>query len=383
MMVRVIFMFVFLIALPVMAQGDARQTQPSAQELFVQNSQLIEKTYDSEVLMGFKVRLPNDFIIKSDDELKNTSGDDHIYGELFHAYGATIYDLRPYFTVQSIELDRSISAENWLKSNALKNNWTIKSTESFDNGDRFEAFYTRIDRFKREETIKALGFLHQKRLALVEYVVPTQLFERDIDKQTESIKSFEFLNEFPVELPEKVIEYGFLDSFSMRYPQSWKLTRKTENTINRHDLSFKTTDINGFLFGEIDVSLISRNSLKDRVDKTSYPTNLPDVVKARRSAIEDNGYTIDPLMERRDITLTYQSDVNVTEVYPLRRKQSDIFVNDKENSVVQEFWMTAIKTPKDNGKNYIVTMLAPSRDIDFYQWALAVKSYEMMVQSLR
>jgi len=45
--------------------------------------------------------------------------------------------------------------------------------------------------------------------------------------------------------------------------------------------------------------------------------------------------------------------------------------------------MTIIKTPKTNEKAYILSMIAPSRDIDFYNWAVAKEAYELMVNTIR
>lgn len=384
-MIKIVFIALLLLSYPAMSQGlePLPQISDDVSKELEATAIPVEKLYDLTPTLNFKVKIPNDFKIMADEKLKNTDSDGSVYGEVFNAYGPSSYDLRSYFSVQSIELERLISAQNWLISQALLKNYTIKGLEADDGGNSFATFYVRLDNIGRSEAVLSKGFLHENRLIVVEYVVPVQLYEQDKFEQIYAIQSFEFLNDYTILSPEIISEYEFLDSFIVKYPQNWKLSRHSDTEVNRHDISLKTANKNNFLFATADITVISNKSLKDRVDKSIYPINLPRFVKNKKEVIDEMGFIAAPMLERKKYDLNYKTILAITEIYPLRRKQSDIFVNDGESPISHEFWLTVIKTPKENGKNYVISMIAPSRDTNYYQWSLAAKAYELIVENVR
>ena len=89
------------------------------------------------------------------------------------------------------------------------------------------------------------------------------------------------------------------------------------------------------------------------------------------------------LLETRQFNISSDAEYQVTEIYPLRRKQSSVFVNQGPKPVTHEFWLTLIKGADNGDKNYVVSMIAPSRSENFYNWALAERAYKIVVESLK
>jgi len=383
-MIRFIFTFFLIFGFPVLAQ-DLKPLLKLDSEIIesVQNqSRMINKEFDHNEKLNFKIEIPKSFIVKSDEQLKNTFLNSRLEGEIFHAYGPTVYDVRPYITVSSKEVDRLISIKNWFVSYALKNNYTIRGFEQITQ-DSIDVFYVRLDSFGRSEAVRSRAFAHEDRIVIIEYVSPVQMFEKEKNRQVYSVQSFEFINNFEVVEPENIVEYEYLENFSFKYPKTWVLTRKNSELTNQHAVELKTSDIRDFLIASVGVEVTSQRSLKDRVDKTIYPVDIPAKIKDIKNKISELGYSSDNVLERHSYDLEYETDIAVTEVYPLRRKKSDVFMNDKQNPISNELWVTMIKTPKTDGKNYILFMIAPSRDIDFYNWAVAKEAYELMVKTVR
>ena len=349
----------------------------------VQNqSRLITKEFDHNEQLNFKIQIPTSFIVKSEQQLKSTFFDARLDGEIFHAYGPTVYDVRPYITVNSKDINRLISVKNWFLSYALENNYTISGFEE-DEKKNIDVFYVRLDSFGRSEAVRARAFAHEDRIIIIEYISPFQMYEKEKNRQTYTIQSFGFTNDFNVLRPEAVVEYEYLESFSFEYPQTWVLTRKSNELTNQHVVDLKTSDVRDFLIASVSVEVVSQRSLKDRVDRTLYQVDVIEKIKNIQNKVSEMGYSNDKILERINHDLKYDTDIAVTEVYPLRRKKSDVFMNDKQNPISNEFWMTIIKTPKTNEKAYILSMIAPSRDIDFYNWAVAKEAYELMVNTIR
>lgn len=351
---------------------------------FVKNSSLVTKAFENDPSLDFQIQVPKSFSILSDDKLKNVNKNDVIYGEIFAAYGASSGDLRPYLKVHSMELERLISAKNWIVTKSLEWGYTLRGIRAEDDeGNAVDAFYIRLDTNGNTEIVRARAFLHQNRLILVEFVLPVSLWEQGRDTQIYTVQSFEFKNTFVISSPEPMANFSYLDNFYFEYPESWRLLRRDVDNVNSVDVTLKTSDANGFLLADANLTVLSAKSLRDRVDQMVYPLDLPEVLKARMQYVDEQGYDIDPIMEHHKYDLAFEEAFQTTEVYPLRRKNTSVYVTETTNDITKEFWLTVIKRPNDVGKNYVVSMIAPSRTVNLYQWAVAVKAYEEMVKTIR
>jgi len=113
-----------------------------------------------------------------------------------------------------------------------------------------------------------------------------------------------------------------------------------------------------------------------------YPTHIPNIINERKGNILAQGFLIGDVMERLSFDLGIESQLQVTEVYPLRKKLTD-YVTHREAPISHEFWITAIKGTEESGKSYIVSMMVPSRQDNLDNWALATKAYQEMIESIR
>ena len=214
-------------------------------------------------------------------------------------------------------------------------------------------------------------------------MLPVALWEESRDVQFYTIKSFGFVNDYKITSPEKIINFGYLDNFYFEYPESWVFTNRELNNVNSINVSLKTSDTNNFIMAEVDITVVSSRSLKDRLDQIIYPFNLPEIIQERMTQLDKKGFVADPIMEQHTYELIFKETFQTTEVYPLRKKLSTVYVTEDKNPISKEFWLTVIKRPEEEGKNYVVSMIAPSRQINLSQWAISVKAYEEMIKSIR
>ena len=378
--------FYFFMPLSVWAQTGLNPL-PDVEKLdantFVENAKQINRQFPSDALLDFQIQIPKNFMPQSEESLKNINKDNHLYGDVFLAFGPPIEDMRPYVQIQSIELNRLISAKNWMVVRALQWGYTLRAIKPSDDGDSFECFYVRLDNYGRTEIVRARGFRHEGRLVLAEFIIPISLWDQMRDIQIFSVKSFEFENDYSVTSPEPMSDFNYLDSFYFTYPESWILQRRESGSVNRIDVSLRTADENEFVFATADITLVSSKSLKDRVDQMVYPLNLPSLIKERMKDIDEAGYDIDPILEQHQYSLNFEESFQTTEVYPLRQKTSSVYIEENQNAVSREFWITVIRKPKSDGKNYIISMVAPSRKVNMMQWAIATQAYKDMIKSIR
>jgi hypothetical protein len=286
MMRFLILLALVLITSPLMAQDNQLKPLPDVQSLdlqtFVSQSTEINKTFEDDRFINFSVQLPNSFEEKNPDLLKNEVRNDRLYGEIYRSNGLMVDDVYPYFSLKSFLLDRAISAKNWLVSTMLRDGNTLRSLESNDQDDTFEALYVRFGELDNTEVVRAKGYLRGPRMIVAEYVLPVSLWSEQADYQTYAIKSFELKDLNDDEPIEVMKSYSYLNSFSMLYPESWIMGKDVKTDENRIDLSLKSAGKLRVVFANIDISVVSTRSLQDAVDRSVYPTKIPDIINARK-----------------------------------------------------------------------------------------------------
>lgn len=377
-----------LFSLPLVAQ-DRLQPLPQVQVMdamgFAEASRALTQNFERDKALDFKIQIPGEFTVIAPERLKNNITNNRLIGEIFRAVGPLVQEVRPYISVRSLPLDRMISARNWLVVKVLEDGLTLRGIESDPRGDTFDAFFVRLDDFGKTELVRSRGFLNRDRIVVIEYSLPLEIWDQlpERDKQIFTAQSFEFLLKSSVETPEPVRSFSFLDSFYVEFPQSWILTQDNVGQVNTLDLSFSTVDKNNFVFAQARLDVVSELSLKDASDLTIYPVDLPRLIEVKRKDVGEMGFDIGTVMDRRKYDIGLSATLNATEVYPLRRKQSDTYVTYEDNPITREYWVTLIRTPDKVGRNYLFTMVAPYRNKDLYHWALAAKAYEYILESIR
>jgi hypothetical protein len=352
-------------------------------ETYVSQSEKISKDFDNDIYLSFEVDLPKNLVERDFSVLKNREAGGRLYGEIYRKDSPALEDVRAYFSVRSFQLSRMISAKNWFVTWVMQNGYTLRGLESDKKGDNFEAFYVRLDDLGRTEIVRTKGFLRGPRIIMAEYVLPRLMWPDQKDVQIFAIKSFDLENINDNETAENLMSYVHMESFSMKYPQSWRLESDSTDLENQIDISFLTADDLRVVFATIDVTLTADQSLKDPIDRSRYPTNVTQIIKKRKDAVIAQEFLIGDVMERRQYDLSVDFVLQTTEIYPLRRKLTD-YVTHRQAPVSREFWITVIKGTEETGKNYIVSMIAPSRvGASAKNWAIAAKAYEVMIESMR
>jgi|GEM_PF-1660391 len=354
------------------------------QTFTAQSSEIIKEVIE-DPLLNYRINLQNDYTQKPYDTLKNETHDGRLYGTVFEAYGpSTAGNGRPHIRLISEKIDRAIAIDHWLKIRALDNQYTLRSYELGETGQDYDAFYVRLDDLGQSEAVRERGFLNENRIVRFEFSIPIKMWNQQKDIQIHTVKSFAFLNKYDVLIPEGEERYSFLGSLSLNHPKSWRFSKIESNHVNEAKASFVTADYHNFIFGKIEVATTSETSLSDAIDQTIYPVDLPHIIDDIKMTLLKNGiYETSKLIERVEVPLAFETNLNITEVYAIRKSNSDDYLFDQEKRITHELWLSVIKSNKDNKQQYVVGMLIPSRDVNFKQWALGSYAYKSMVNSLK
>jgi hypothetical protein len=244
-----------------------------------------------------------------------------------------------------------------------------------------DVLYVRLDENGYTEIVRAKIFRHQNRLIIAEYILPAKMFDQQKVVQAFSINSFNFTNEYEIDAQEKIVPLR-LNGLYLEYPRSWRLRILETDAINRHEFSLDGIDANQFVFAALNGALISNKSLRDRLDKTVYPVNLKEELEIIKQKTEEKGFVIEDPLEAHRFKNNFTTQFAAVEVYPLRRELNSVFVVEEQNPVSHELWLAVIRTPKIIGKNYVFSMITPSREQNYSQWAYAVDAFRFIVESV-
>ncbi len=361
----------------VMAQ-DEQPIKPAIESMMKEAN----VTFDHNSVLNFTVQIPQNYRVVPKDRLRALDMGERFYGEIFEAYGPAVeLGVRPYFMVKSIGTERIISPEKWLNIQMLNKGHTLKDLDVVSENE-VKANYIRLDDAGYAEIVGTRVFHHQNRLVVAESVTPTRLWNELKDIQQASLQSFTFQGPYEMNATEKVATFK-IEGLNIEYPQSWRFKLNETDAINRQEFVIEAIDRDQFIFANVSGALIANKSLRDRLDRTYYLVNLKDELMMERQRIEDLGFKIEDPIEAHLYDNKFETNFSIVEVYPMRRALQSAYVIEEQNAISHELWLVAIRTPKDIGKNYIFTMIAPSRDQNYNQWAYAVDGLEYIVESLR
>ncbi len=332
-----------------------------------------EKPYNDKFL-EYSIRVPTDWRKsaqvwgmegKAEDKRKDVTGsvslNRRVLGKVGRFFGPTRIGALSHIEISASVLDYEMTARNWFLSTILSSGYTIQGVEEISDR-RVEAMYTLFE----EDTsfiVRIVAEINGPRIVVVAFYTPESHWEEEKALQEKVLSSFKLLN------PEKGrIEssrtYAFLDLARFDYPISWKLLAPNIYSVDSMDVRLINEHSDGTLDGEIEVHLIS----------TELETTLAQEVEDVREDMRDSGLEIGDLIETVD---KYKFNdflyFNRVEVYAAPAGK-----NTKVKD--HELWLAILA---EDRYYYILTMLTPDRNLDFYNWARNSESFKVILESLR
>jgi len=215
-----------------------------------------------------------------------------------------------------------------------------------------------------------------------EYAIPVPAWDIMRDQQTFPMNSFKFLTDGQGQLIEQRIDYSFASAIRFHYPQSWVVQKQENAQANRLLVQLANPATAGTQMGLMNVTVLSTASLSNPLDQTSYAVDVPAEVAALRGRYAAMGYTLEPAREQTKLALTLKTDLAMREVYDMRPRLSE-YETFRKADVTHELWVAFMRTTETPQKTILVELMTPSRDKDFYLWAVNTRAFDILLQSLR
>lgn len=329
---------------------------------FEAQTKLYEDTPYGDKTMQYRIRLPKDWHRLEPEPTSGQSVDvsKKILGDLARFYGPPSMDARSYLQIQAAELDYQITAKNWFVNYVLSRGYTLQGLNVLSDR-RVEAQFVLVDK-DTTYIVRCIAEINGSRMVMVKYYVPENLWDKEKVLQANSVESFKFLNPENVKV-EATHTYAFLDLLRFDYPASWRLQAPNIHSVEAMDAKVVNTSADTMNNGEIAVHVVS----------TEADTTLAQEIKSVEKLVTDKGLAIDKLIEAPTEYKT-QKQVYFSRIEIYR-------ATDKNKQLMDyEYWMAVMM---ENRYFYIVTMLSPSRNTDFYTWARNSEAFKTIVESIR
>ncbi len=341
--------------LPVMPEED-----------FLKQSTLHKEIPFGEDRLAYSVSLPKNWTKDEDGALSNFSFSNKVLGEIDRFYGPSRVGQRSYFSVQTVGLEYKLTAEQWLIIHVLENGYTLEGMRVIDD-KRVEVIYVLIDR-DITYVASAVAQISGANVLFSQYVVPVSNWAEEAAVSQRVIDSFKvkFISDSFV---EQMTPYQFLDVAEIQYPNSWEIRTKLLRSVDimsvtllnvKRKNDFSQTKL---LRGKMEVYVMSDyivEDIDDQVDLFIEQANTSQLVIQEEFADYED-FVVD-------------EDIEVIQV-----KAYDAL--DQSRTVSSyEYWL-AVLTSGDYF--YFLSLLTPSRDSDYYDWARNTQTFRILVKSTR
>lgn len=312
----------------------------------------------------FEIRVPLDWKAAGDNSLDDLRISNFIFGDIFRLYSPARYSLRSNISVSAKKMKYEIPAKFWFPHYVISQGYSLIGM-TIENENRVSGSYILVegdDSF----LVRATAITKGIDVSLAEYYSPLHPEIQEISMMVKVLNSFLPLQKNDPQTTVK-LAHEFLDISAFDYPVDWNLTPFRVINIERMRARLVKTDNQNNLLGKIDVRLIStiipQLEITDEIDKIKKR----DLEEYRMKAVEEIG-GID------NIKPNYPYIINL---HSMAYKAEAI---SGKSPPPHEYWMLLLEA---EDYYYLITMVTPARDYDFYRWAQNMEIIELVAESVR
>ncbi|MBI1301943.1 MAG: hypothetical protein GC137_09865 [Alphaproteobacteria bacterium] len=335
------------------------------EEFLKQTKEVIKMPYGQDVL-GFKVRIPNDWTESQQSGSGNFRLSEKLFLDLSTFYSKPSPLGRSKLKIEALNLDTNFTAEQWYLKFLLESGVTPAAFVVHDDKN-VEALV-----IEQESDIsyyvRLRVMINQSKVIVAKYYVPVPEIQVNAQMQQQVLMSFEFTKPLDY-VHAEMTAHRFLDIAEIYLQEGWQVYQKPLRSseriyaealkLRRSDYT-KSKDQKGQGVARIDIGLIAATNNK----------TLLDEVKQFKKKIELNGVLVgEKIKEDYEFEYHKSMDFGLTEVYE--------GIDSSTNRPQHEFWFTVMV-----GGNYyyVMMLLVPSRNEQFGVWAETTQQYKRIVK---
>ncbi len=328
---------------------------------FKEKTTLIKDIPFGDKFLAYRVRLPKGWSenLETTKPASEQGISQRVLGPIARYVSPPNQQLRSFFTIESLELTYEIGARNWFINYVVSNGLSLEQAGT-ESKRQVEAIYVEV---QGDQTyiVRVKVMLNGSRMVVARYFVPQELYEEERVQQAQVIRSFELTNREEVGV-EKLKIYGFLDQSFFDYPESWTLDAPIVRSIDRMKAMLYHSTMVGKLDGQINIYLTNKLTNTTRAKEIEY----------YREKFKIENYELGKYLESPEMEYHKDMIFGTTQVYEMNPLVSNMFD--------YELWVSVIE-----GEEYIyvLSLLTPSRNEEFYTWARNIEAYRIVLKGIR
>jgi hypothetical protein len=316
----------------------------------------------NDPLLEFNILLPKDWT--QEETLHADTGgefDRKIMGELGRFRSPFIHTMQALVTIQSIRVEREISAENWLKNYILTNNCSLQGAVAPDGNKEATAACVSTSE-GRSTYLYVLAKLNGNNAVVVQFEMPIALKEGLDFLSKRVLDSFQFVltSDRPIET-QRI--FNFASTIKFGYPESWIPNHIDARDTKNMSMQLYSKQKNDLVDGLVRF-VVARRSDENSLKK--------EALAVRKHITEFLGLDIKKLISSDKLPASNRFLFSRYEVYQVTPR--------KEGASSQELRLAVLG---DKDWYVFVFLLSPSDNDDFYTWACNTQAFDIIVKSLR
>ncbi len=339
--------------------------EPIAEDKFLAETQEFKTVPYGDKSLAYSIRWPASWTIGEDKGSSNFELNTKLFTSINIWFSPPRMGGQSRIEVKAVDLQFQLTAEQWFLQNILESGQTLEGLTVHDD--------TKVEGLMiiMEEDItyyvRSMTIINGKRVIQAQYYVPMFFWNDEKAMQAQCLSTFQIT--YPSEAQiENMLSFQFLDVAEVKYPESWRVTAKPLRSVEKMNVKFlniRQTKVDIFkteesIEGQIDATLVSTltsDSLLYEIDE--YKKNL-----------EGTGMLVGKKIENRD---DYKYNTNfsfaLTEVYE--------GIDSTNDAIEYELWFSVLVS---GNYYYFITLLTPSRNEAFFDWARNTQTYKQIVQ---
>ena len=328
---------------------------------FEEGTVLYEEIPGGDELLSYSVRLPKSWKKVTDGSLSNYSVSNRLLGEVARYYGPPDVQAqaRSRFSIQVMEIEYQMSAQQWLLQHVLSNGYTIQGMKVHSER-KVEAVLVILEK-DISYVMRVVAQINGKRMIMAQHVITDAKWPAEQGVQAAVINSFALKNK-KVETIEKMLLYHFLDVAEFKYPKSWEMRAPALRSVDRMSIKLSNLGQGRILNGQIELNLVS----------SFIAESLPDEIERLKKKQEKKGLLWGNKIEKKEgYNFNKYMEFAFVDVYA---------VTDADNKMLNyEVWIAMMSS---NGYYYFLSLLTPGRDSDFFVWSRNTETYRLVLESI-
>jgi len=312
--------------------------------------------------LSYELRIPKDWTVEvepPDQPSESGQISNHILGFVARYVSPPRLSRRSTITVETQNMTYEISARNWFVNQILQKGFTLNALTEMSSRE-VEAIYIEIV----DDTAYAVRvrvIFNGPRAILVRYSVPQEDFQKERTIQAQILASFR-----PMKPESRGIEnrntHNFLDQSFFDYPASWTLNAPQVLSIERLKALLFTPVEGQKPNGQINLHITSK----------LLGTTLAEEVQLFKSKMDIPRFKLGKIIETIPLSFDKTISFGAVEVYEMLPQP-----------VTMMHYELAIAVMEGEDYYYIVSLLTPAREEEFYLWSRNMEAFRIIAQSVR